>query len=232
MKINFEWNEDTYNKYLDYLCNISDNKTKEFNKKIINTNYEILGIKTDILKQIAKDISTTDYKKFLRLSQDKYYEEIMIEGLLLGYIKDNNEFLEYFNKFIYKIDNWSICDSCIASYKIMKKNDYSDVAYSLILDSHEFIQRVGYIMLLDYYIDDSHIDTILELCKKESNYYYVNMAVSWLISVCFIKYRSKTLELLKSKNLSVFVQNKAISKIRESYRVSSKDKEVVNKLKK
>ena len=135
----------------------------------------------------------------------------MIEGFLLNYISDNNEFLDYFNKFIYKIDNWSICDSCIASYKIMKKNDFSDVAYSLILDSHEFIQRVGYIMLLDYYIDDNHIDTI---------------------SVCFIKSRTKTLELLKSKNLSVFVQNKTISKIRESYRVSNKDKELIIKLKK
>jgi len=232
MKINFEWNNDNYNKYLDYLNNISENKTKEFNKKLITTKYEILGIKTPILKQIAKDISKTDFKKFITLSHNKYYEEIMIEGFLLSYIKDNNEFLDYFNKFIYKIDNWSICDSCIASYKIMKKNDYSDVAYSLILDSHEFIQRVGYIMLLDYYIDDNHIDTILELCNKETNYYYVNMAVSWLLSVCFVKSRIKTLELLKTKNLSVFVQNKTISKIRESYRVSQEDKELVNNLKK
>lgn len=232
LKINFEWNSNTYNKYLNYLNNISDLKTKEFSKKLITTKYEILGIKTPVLKQIAKDISKTDFKKFISLSQNKYYEEIMIEGFLLSYIKDNNEFLDYFNKFIYKIDNWSICDSCIASYKIMKKNDFSDVAYSLILDSHEFIERVGYIMLLDYYIDDDHIDTILELCKKESNYYYVNMAISWLLSVCFIKSRIKTLELLKSKNLGIFVQNKTISKIVESYRVSNKDKELVRKLKK
>ena len=232
LKINFEWNSNTYNKYLEYLNNISDEKTKEFSKKLIITKYEILGIKIPVLKQIAKDISKTDFKKFISLSQNKYYEEIMIEGFLLNYISDNNEFLDYFDKFIYKIDNWSICDSCIASYKIMKKNDFSDVAYSLILDSHEFIQRVGYIMLLDYYIDDNHIDTILELCKKESSYYYVNMAISWLLSVCFIKSRTRTLELLKSKNLSVFVQNKTISKIRESYRVSNKDKELIIKLKK
>ena len=57
------------------------------------------------------------------------------------------------------------------------------------------------------------------------------MAIAWLLSVCFIKYRANTLELLKSKKLSPFVQNKTISKIRESYRVSDEDKELVNKLK-
>ena len=232
MKINFEWNNETYLKYLNYLNNIGDKKTKEFNERIINTKYEILGIKTPILREIAKDISKTNFKKFITLSQNKYYEEIMIEGLLLSYIEDDNEFLEYFNKFIYKIDNWSLCDTCINSYKIMKKEDFSDIAYSLILDSQEYIERVGYVMLLDYYVDDEHIDSILSLCMKESSYYYVNMAISWLIAECFIKYRTKTLELLKSKKLSPFVQNKAISKIRDSYRVSDKDKNIVNKLKK
>lgn len=55
------------------------------------------------------------------------------------------------------------------------------------------------------------------------------MAISWLISVCFVKFRTDTLELIKSKNLPVFVQNKAISKIRDSYRVANKDKELVKK---
>ena len=68
-------------------------------------------------------------------------------------------------------------------------------------------------MLLNYYINDEHIDNILSLCQKESEYYYVNMAISWLLCECFIKYRSKTLDLIKSKNLSPFVQNKTIYKI-------------------
>ena len=184
-----------------------------------------------ILRTIAKDISKTDYKEFFKFINNEYYEVILIEGILISYIKDNNEFLDYFNKFIYKIDDWSICDSCVNSYKIMKKYDYSDVAYSLILDSHEFVERVGYVILLNYYIDDEHIDTILLMCTKESSYYYVNMAISWLLAECFIKYRSKTLDLLKKRNLSAFVQNKTISKIRESYKVSKDDKELVKEFK-
>ena len=170
MKIN--WNEETYKGYIDYLKKISDTKTRDFNIKIFNTKYEVLGIKTPILKDIAKDIAKQDMFAFLKCCKSQYFEEIMIEGFVISYIKDNNTFL-------------------------------------------------------DYYIDDSHIDNVLSLCYKESSYYYVNMAISWLISACFIKYRTKTLDLLKSKKMSVFVQNKAISKIRDSYRVSKEDKELV-----
>lgn len=231
MKITKTWNKDKYNEYIKYLNKISDEKTKEFSKKITMTNYEVIGIKIPMLRSIAKDISKTDIKSFLELCENNYYEEILIEGFVIGSIKDYDLFLKYFNKFIYKIDCWAICDSCISSFKIMKKYDFSSIAYSLILDSREFIIRVGYIMLMDFYIDDNHIKDILEISQKESSYYYVNMAIAWLLSVCFIKYRTNTLELLKTKKLMPFVQNKTISKIRESYRVSDKDKELVNKLK-
>ncbi len=231
IKINFKWNSKTYNDFIKYLESIGDSKTKEFNERIMHTKYEILGIKVPILRTIAKDISKTDFKEFFKYIKNEYYEVVLIEGILLSYIKDNNEFLEYFHKFIYKIDDWSICDTCINSYKFMKDNDFSDIAYSLILDSHEYIERVGYVILLNYYIDEEHIDTILSLCTKESDYYYVNMAISWLLCECFIKSRTKTLNLIKSKNLSHFVQNKTISKIRESYKVSKEDKELVKELK-
>ena len=196
MKIMKTWNKDKYNEYIKYLNKIGDEKTKEFSKKITMTNYEVIGIKIPMLRSIAKDISKTDIKSFLELCENNYYEEILIEGFVIGSIKDYDLFLKYFNKFIYKIDCWAICDSCISSFKIMKKYDFSSLAYSLILDSREFIIRVGYIMLMDFYVDDNHIKDILEISKKESSYYYVNMAIAWLLSVCFIKYRTKTVELL------------------------------------
>ena len=231
MKINYTWNEKTYNDFIKYLKSISDSKTRDFNKKIIDTKYEILGISMTVLGTIAKDISKTNYKEFFKYVTNTYYEEVMIEGLILSHIKDENEFIGLFQKYIYKIDNWALCDSCINSYKIMKKGDFSDLAYSLILDSHEFIERVGYVMLLCYYIDEEHIDSIISLSLKESSYYYVNMAISWLLAESFVKFRTKILDLLKLKKLSPFVQNKTISKIRESLKVSKEDKELVKSLK-
>lgn len=231
MKINQVWNKKSYKMFLDYLISIGNDKTKEFNKKIIDTKYEMIGIKMGELRSLAKDISKTDIMTFFDESTDTYYEEVMIQGIVISYIKDPQEFEEYFNRFILKIDCWGLSDSCVASYKIMKKYDFSSKANLLIYSNSEYLQRVGYLIYLNYYIDDEHINDIYHLATIPSDYYYVNMAISWLLATCFTKYRPMILDLLKSKELSPFVQNKTISKIRESLVANNKDKELVNKYK-
>ena len=121
--------------------------------------------------------------------------------------------------------------------RIMDKNDPRFMSpeqkqiVDLILSNNEFTRRVCIVILLNYYIDDEHIDICLNAIKDlNDDSFYVNMAISWHISLSFIRFRSKTLTLLKSKVLPVFVQNKAISKIRDSYRVTEKDKELVKNL--
>ena len=58
------------------------------------------------------------------------------------------------------------------------------------------------------------------------------MAISWLISICYIKYKDKTLEFLKNNKLDKFTYNKAIQKIIESSRVSIDEKNMLRTMKK
>lgn len=226
------WSEAEYEEYLNYLFSIGNAKTIEFNSKLIKTNKKMIGIKTPVLRNIAKLIAKGNINSFLACVRSNYFEEILIEGFVIGFIKDDNLFLEYFENFIKKIDNWAVCDMCVSSFKIMKKVDFFNLADDLVNTDSEFIQRVGLIIILDYYIDDKHINEILEIVKNlKSNYYYVNMASAWLISSCFIKYREMTLDLIKSKKLPVFVQNKSIQKIRESYKVDKGVKDELLKYK-
>lgn len=231
MKVNYRWNKELYNEFLTRLINNGEEHTKEFNSKIINTKYEMLGIKTPTLRMIAKEISKSDFISFLDLCTDKYYEEVLIHGFVISYIKDFDTFMKYFNNYILKIDNWALCDSCISSYKIIKDYDFSSKAISLINTNIEYLSRVGYIILLNYYIDDDHIDDIISYSTIPSEHYYVNMAIAWLLATAFVSYRENVLDLLKSKKLSPFLQNKTISKIRESLKVSKEDKALVNKYK-
>ena len=84
--------------------------------------------------------------------------------------------------------------------------------------------------MLNYYLIDDYIDRVLCVISNiKTEYYYVNVAISWLLSVAIIKYPDKVIELFKQKKLSKFVQNKAISKIQDSYRIK---KELKNKVKK
>ena len=67
---------------------------------------------------------------------------------------------------------------------------------------------------------------ILQAIKHED--YYVKMGLAWAISIFYIKQPQLTLPLLQENNLDDFTHNKAIQKIRESFRVS---KEMLNGLK-
>ena len=59
----------------------------------------------------------------------------------------------------------------------------------------------------------------------KSDEYYVNMAVAWTISMCYVKYPELTEEYLKNCSLDDFTYNKAIQKTIESFRVSDEDKQ-------
>lgn len=232
----FIWNEKTYQEFIKYLYAKKDSdQFLKFSHKLIFTKSEMIGIKVPELRKIAKDISKTDIYAFLEIVQDNTYEEIMLEGLVISYIQEYDTFKKHFNQFIKKIDNWSICDVCISSMKIVKKHqdDFFNEIKKYLKSNDTFIIRVGVVFLLDYYIEDKYIDEIFSLIDSiNSEEYYVNMAIAWLVSVCFIKEKEKTLKYLKNNKLNRFTYNKSIQKMLESFRVSSQDKNMLKKMKK
>jgi 3-methyladenine DNA glycosylase AlkD len=173
------WNKETYQKYINYLISIKENKYKEFHSKLCFTKYEILGIRLPIIRKIAKEISKTNYEDFLKLTKSKYYEEVLIEGLVISTIKDESIFDKYFNKYITKIDNWGICDSFCNSLNIVTKNPtkYFNLCKELSLSNEEFISRVGLIIILNYFIKQEYLKDIFFYLK---NLYNIP-PVEWLI---------------------------------------------------
>ena len=234
-KKNLVWDKNKYQDYTKYLNNYKeDKKFIDFNKKLIFTKYEILGIKVPNMRKIAKEISKTDIISFLNNVENNTYEEVMIEGLVISYIKEVDLCIKYFNKFINKIDNWAICDTCISSMKIVNKNKelFLRQIKKYIKSKDEYVVRVGVVLLLDYYIEDSYIDLVFDMINSiNRDEYYINMAIAWLVSVCFVKYRNKTFKYLKDNKLNKFTYNKSIQKIIESYRVSIEDKDVLRNMK-
>lgn len=57
------------------------------------------------------------------------------------------------------------------------------------------------------------------------------MAEAWLICEIFTKYPENTIKYFENNNLNKFTINKAISKIRDSFRVSKEKKDYILKYK-
>ncbi len=229
------WNENTYQEYLKYLESLKDLKNKEFQQKLCFTKYEILGIKIPILRNIAKKIAKTNIIDFLKLCHSTYYEEVLIEGLVIASLKDETLFLKYFPKYINKIDNWAISDTFSNSLSLIEKNPskYYKLVLKLTNSSKEFTCRVGLIILLNYFIKEEYLQDIFNILNNiKSDKYYINMAEAWLLCEIYIHFPAKTTNYLKDNQLNSFTQNKTISKIRDSYRVSKDEKNYLSTLKK
>ena len=228
------WNKDSYKEFINYLLSLKDDKYKEFNKSIVlNSKYEMIGIRVPIVKDIAKKIKDID--EFLKYSGNTYHEEILLQGLVISRIKDEELFYKYYKEYIKKIDNWALCDTFCSSIKIVRKYEdkYFNESIKLSLSDKEFISRVGLVTILDHFINKENLNTIFNTLNSiNSDKFYINMAEAWLVCEIYTKYSNETLEFIKNNNLNKFTQNKSISKIRDSYRVSKEEKEELIKYRK
>lgn len=227
-------NLNNYDEFLKYLYSYQDTKYKNFHSKLIKDE-KLIGIKTPILKNISKEIAKNNYKVFLKNNKHEIYEEKIIHGLVIGYLKvPFEDVLKELDMFMPYNTNWAINDIVCANLKIFKKEQSKGFNYilKLINSKNNFSIRFGLVLLLDYYINDNYIDNIFEIIDDIKNdEYYVKMAIAWLLSICFIKYPDKTLTYLNKANIDNFTYNKCIDKICDSYRVEKKVKEELKKSK-
>ena len=90
------WNKSDYQKFVNYLFSFEDLEYKNFNSKLVLKN-NLIGIRVPILKKIAKELAKGNYKEFISIMNHNYHEEVLIHGLILGYIKDP---MNYFDDYI------------------------------------------------------------------------------------------------------------------------------------
>lgn len=211
---------------------------KKFHEKLCPTKYEILGIKIPILRKISKDLlQNYNYIDIFNNLNDKYYEHVMIKGIIVANIKVSyEEKLTLINEFLPLIDNWAICDTFVSELKFIKNNQEEFLKYlmPLLKIEKEYYKRFVIVVLLDYYINDKYIDKVLNTTLSvKSNDYYVKMAIAWCISICLIKYFDKTISFLnKYKNkLDKWTYNKALQKGIESFRISRENKKLLKGMK-
>lgn len=227
-----------YEMIIDEIKGMADEQYREFHGGLIpGVETEFLGVRVPKLRALAKRIVREDWREFLKEYEDSnIYEIIMLYGMVMAGAKCSfEEKLSYVEKFVPQIDNWAVCDIVSGDLKDIKKHQERmyDFLQSYLNSEKEYELRFAVVVLMQYYITEEYIDMVLgwygRICHEG---YYVKMAVAWGISVCFVKFRDKTLEFLEKCEIDKFTYNKAIQKMRESCRVSTEDKVMLKEMKK
>ena len=114
-----------------------------------------------------------------------------------------------------------------------QKEEMWELIEKYLKSNQEFELRFAIVMILDFYVEEKYIERIFQIFERiTSQYYYVQMAVAWAISICLIKFYEQTLEFLKFAKLDLFTYNKALQKAIESYQITKEQKEILRKMKK
>lgn len=217
------------------LTELADPKLRDFSARLTPTSTKIMGVKVPDIRMLAREIVRGDWQEYLCRASEEYLEERMLKGIVITYAKtDFEQKLSLMRDFLPLIDNWAVCDSVVLGFKDVKK--HLSRTYEFLTPyfsaTDEFSLRFAVVMLLSYFVTDDYVDTVLHVCNHiRHDGYYAKMAVAWALSVCFIKYRDKTLALFYNNRLDDFTFNKALQKSIESYRVTPQDKTLLRGIK-
>lgn len=185
-----------------------------------------------LAKKIIKELDETEYQNFLNSLPHNYYDENMLHGLVISEIKDFEKCIEEVNKFLPYVDNWAVCD--IMSPKIFKKNKDKliDKIKIWAKSTHVYTCRFGVEMLMSHYLDTDFKIEYLEIpANIHSEEYYIQMMNAWFFATALAKQWDFTISYVENKKLDKWVHNKTIQKARESYRITSEQKEYLKSLK-
>lgn len=198
----------------------------KFSKKIIKTQKEIIGVRTNEIRKLAKQISKCEHVGLFAFGENVTYEEVLIKGMVLACEKDFAQVRPELDKLICLFDSWAEVDMICSSLAFVKghESDVFEYFSQLTKSQKQFVCRFGIIGLMKYFLVEESIDRVLFLLDDVPCHdYYVEMAIAWLFSEILIKYPQRSIENMKKikrdYHFSKFVINKSIQKAIESYRI-------------
>jgi 3-methyladenine DNA glycosylase AlkD len=215
--------------------NLSDADNKEFFEKLNPTCKPSAGVRIPQLRKLAQKIAKEDYKWFLENNPLDTFEMESLQAFVIGYVKDDiGTILSYLKDFIPKVHDWSVNDSLCQTFKIARK--YQKETWDLLMkfkdSKKEYEVRVVAIMMMSQFLNEEYIDRVIEVLNSlYAKEYYSQMGVAWAVATAMAKFPDQTYKYMVSKDnyLDDWTYNKALQKMKESFRV---DNTIVDKIKK
>lgn len=218
-----------YLQLVETLKNYAEKDFADFQKKLIPTKATILGVRTPVLRKLAKAYKENFEKIFS--FPDEYFEVTFIK-LSVAALQPYERFVEILPECVAKIDNWATCDCFKAACIKRRKADFLSVLEKLFSHGGEFYERYVLVALLSNYVEEAYLPVIAEYLRKANDEaYYVHTGAAWLTAEVIVKHYDEGVKLLKARVLSPKTHNKAIQKARESFRLTTEQKEFLNSLK-
>ena len=209
-----------------------------FNKKIVMTNKKVLGVRTPQMRKLAKswakEVDAKSVRKLAREINPDVFEEVFLLGLVIGEAKiSDEEKQKLIFDYLKLVDSWALVD-CVIGKKLPAKNFdeklWWQFAQKCLELGGEFEVRAGVIAQMQYFLTDKNLAKVfVSLRKIKTDKYYVKMATAWLYATAAAFYFEETMAELEKGKIDEWVVKKSYQKMKESFRISDKQKAIINK---
>ncbi len=195
----------------------------------------VIGVRTPILRRMAKDLHGTDGElALLHTLSHTYFEENQLHAFLIEPVRGFDEALALTDAFLPFVDNWATCDQL--SPRAFKGN-FSDLLPHIrrwMQSPHTYTCRFGMGMLMRYGLDDAfdpaYLSEVAAPAITEREDYYIRMMVAWFFATALAKQYDAAIPYLTERRLPAWTHGKTIQKAIESYRISASHKDFLRTL--
>lgn len=216
------------------LVAMSDPAYRQFNASLLPGVTDLIGVRLPQLRALAREIARGDaWRELLRDGDIRYFEERMVRGLVIGYVRcPVEERLAWVRAFVPTIDNWAVCDTFCRRLRRDEREPVWRMIQPLFESPREFEVRFAAVTALGNFVDEDHHDELLGLLDAvRCEAYYARMGVAWAVSVCYVKFPERTEAWLDRCRLDDWTFNRSLQKIVESWRVEKADKQRIRAMK-
>ena len=222
------------NKIRDYLLSQQDMKYRDFTLPLLPNIDEktFIGVRLPVIKKYAKDLDEKSRLEFLDSLPHQYHEENILHAFILSNIKDYDTFINYVNKFLPYVSNWSVCDTICNKHLVKYKPQLINEIYKWLKSDELYRVRYAVKCLMNYYLNEDFKEEHLQKVEQvKLDDYYVHMMIALYLATGLAKNYDHFIKAIEEKRFDSFTHNKAIQKAIESYRVSDEHKAYLKTLK-
>lgn len=201
----------------------ADEGYRAFHGKLLkNDAVRLLGVRVPLLRQYARQLKGE--WTCVRTFPNEYYEDLFLKCAIAGLLP-YEQYVEAARELVPLLDNWAVCDCFTARCIRSHREEMLPLIMAWLQDGREFVVRYGLVCLLHDYVEREYLPVIFESVAGVSDKdYYVAMGAAWLLSEVLVHFYQDGCAFLRQGRVSSTINNLAIRKARESFRLTPEEK--------
>ena len=136
--------------------------------------------------------------------------------------------MDFLSKKLPFAESWIITDTLGMVLKKSQSAEFKPRYLAFTKSKAIYERRFAYVQAMRYYREENITFFLDHLLFDEE--YYVLMAEAWMLATFAITHFDEIAQFLQRKEIPLSLKRKAISKMRDSYRISPEEKEILKRI--